>query len=288
MAETSRAKVSRTRLRLCARIVTMVQNRTQNDPMTCSERAGRTGFLRASLYVALIFLYTFVLGVPCLIFSFFQPRGKASYWFIRTWARLLLWTCGVRTEVTGRENIPLNGPFLIMSTHNSHFDIPVLMREVPRQFRIVAKKSLFKIPVFGWIMTVAGYVSVDREKKMQAFASLDKAARSVTAGMPLLIFPEGTRSPDGSLGSFKKGGFVLATKAKVPIVSAVIEGTYHVLPKSTWRICPGLVKVVFGTPIDTSAYSYETKDSLMEEVRQSMFRVRDIGGDAPPASGLTP
>jgi 1-acyl-sn-glycerol-3-phosphate acyltransferase len=238
--------------------------------MSANDDARRSGILRAVLYVALIFLYTFVLGIPCLIVAFFQPHGEASYWFIRTWARLLLWTCGVRIEVRGRENVSRDGPFIIMSTHKSHFDIPVLVKEIPRQFRIVAKKALFKIPVFGWILSVAGYVSVDRGNQKQAFESLDKAAESVRLGMPLLIFPEGTRSGDGSLGLFKKGGFVLATKATVPIIPVVIEGTYHILPKTTWRICPGPVKATFCKPVDTSGYSYETKEQLMEKVRAAM------------------
>ena len=242
--------------------------------MNDSKNAERTGFFRASVYVGLICLYTFVLGIPCLAFSIFQPHGEANYWFIRTWARLLLRTCGVRTRVSGRENIPPDGSFLIMSTHNSHFDIPILMKEVPQQFRIVAKQSLFKIPVFGWIMSVAGYVKVDRENRQQAFASLDRAAEGVKSGIPLLIFPEGTRSEDGSLGSFKKGGFVLAAKAGAPIIPVVIDGTHHVLPKWTWRICPGHVTVTFGKPIDTSAHSLESKESLMQEVREAMCHIR--------------
>lgn len=236
--------------------------------------AARTGILLASLYIFLIGLYTFVLGIPCLIITLFSPRGEANYWFIRFWARLLLKTCGVAVAVGGCENLPVNGSFIIMSTHNSHFDIPVLLQEVPQQFRIVAKKSLFKIPVFGWIMTAAGYVRVDRDDRRQAFGSLDRAAEMVRAGMPLLIFPEGTRSTDGSLGSFKKGGFVLALKAQAPIVPVVIDGTFDVLPKSTWRIRGGPVKVVFGRPLSTTDFSYETRDSLMETVRREMLELK--------------
>ncbi len=256
--------------------------------MNCTETHERTGFVRAAAYVTLISLYTLIIGVPCLIVTLFKPRGEANYWFIRAWARLLLWTCGVKVEVSGRENLPSDGPFILMSTHNSHFDIPVLMKEVPREFRIVAKKSLFKIPIFGWIMSLAGYVNVDRENKQQAFASLDKASQTVKEGMPLLIFPEGTRSPDGSLGPFKKGGFVLATKAKAPVVPVVIDGTFHILPKSTWRICPGPVRMTVGKPIDTSAYSYETKEALMEEVRQAMLGIRSALAHSVPISSLTP
>jgi 1-acyl-sn-glycerol-3-phosphate acyltransferase len=255
--------------------------------MTKSDTSKRSNFLQASLYFLLIVLYTIVLGIPCLLITIVHPKGKANYWFIRIWARLLLWTCGVKTEIRGRENLPPEGSFIIMSTHNSHFDIPVLIKEVPRQFRIVAKKVLFKIPIFGWIMSAAGYVSVDRGNKRQAFSSLDKAAGSVTAGMPLLIFPEGTRSSDGSLGPFKKGGFVLATKAKVPIIPVVVEGTFFVLPKTTWRVRPGPVKVTFCPPIDTLEYSYENKEELMEMVRQGMSRYADSGQSLSHEPGLT-
>jgi 1-acyl-sn-glycerol-3-phosphate acyltransferase len=115
-------------------------------------------------------------------------------------------------------------------------------------------------------------VNVNRGSQRQAFASLDKAADRVRMGMPLLIFPEGTRSSDGSLGAFKKGGFVLATRAQVPIIPVAIEGTFRVLPKTTWRICPGPVRVTFGQAIDTTAHSYETKELLMEEVRRAIQR----------------
>jgi len=238
--------------------------------MTCPDSAERTGFLQASLYVVLICLYTLVVAISCMAISLFQPESRLNYWFIRTWARLSLWTCGVEIEVYGRKNIPRDGAFLIMSTHKSHFDILVLIKEIPRQFRIVAKESLFKIPVFGWAMTVAGYVKVDRADRKQAFASLDKAADNVRAGMPLLIFPEGTRSQDGSLGPFKKGGFVLAIKAGAPLVPVVVDGTYAILPKSTWRIKPGRVKATFGEPIDATAYSVENKEELIEDVRRAM------------------
>jgi 1-acyl-sn-glycerol-3-phosphate acyltransferase len=242
--------------------------------MATSDSSEHRGLLRASVYFVLVILYTFLTGAVCMILSLFQPNSRLNYWFIRTWARMLTWICSIKTEVHGIENIPTEGVFLVMSTHNSHFDIPVLIKEIPRQFRIVAKKDLFKIPVFGWAMTVAGYISVDRTDRKQAFASLDKAAEGVRAGMPLLIFPEGTRSPDGTLGPFKKGGFVLATKAKVPLIPVVVDGTYDVLPKNTLRIKPGRVKVTFGEPIETASYAPENKEELMERVRRAMVKMK--------------
>lgn len=235
----------------------------------------RPGFARAALYVFLICLYTLVFGIPCFLLALLNPRGGASYNLSLVWARLILRTCGVRVASSGIENLPVSGPFIIMSTHNSHFDIPVLMQEIPQQLRIVGKKSLFKIPVFGWYLSAAGYVCVDRDSRTQAFDSLNRAADMVGAGMPLLIFPEGTRSPGGGLGPFKKGGFVVALKAQVPIIPVVIAGTYHVLPKTTWRISPGAVRVVFGKPIATTEFTYETREKLMEEVRRAMKEIKE-------------
>ncbi len=259
----------------------------QKSTSASRDDPNRAGLFRGALYVALIGLNTLVLGTPCLIITLFKPHSEVSYAILRAWARLLLWTCGVSTEAAGTENIPAEGSFLLMSTHNGHFDVPVLMKEVPRQFRIVAKKVLFKIPIFGWILTTAGYVSVDRGDRAQAFASMDKAAEGVKSGMPLLIFPEGTRSPDGSLGPFKKGGFVLATRAGAPLVPVVVSGTYGVLPKTTWRIRPGHVKVTFCEPIDTSSYSYENKEELMDKVRETISKALESEKNESRKPGLT-
>jgi 1-acyl-sn-glycerol-3-phosphate acyltransferase len=234
----------------------------------------RVNHFMGAVYFALVGLITLVFGSPCIIIAFFQPHGDLAYWFIRKWATAILWTCGVTVEIEGLENVPAEGSFVVMSTHCSHFDIPSLIYAVPRQFRIVAKKELFRIPVLGWVMAAAGYVKVDRSNKEQAFASLDRAVEKVVRGMPLLIFPEGTRSHDGSLQAFKKGGFVLANKAKLPVIPIIVQGTFDVLPKSTLRVRPGPVKVTFCSPIEASSYGSDGKEELMQQVRQSILQGR--------------
>ena len=154
-----------------------------------------------------------------------------------------------------------------MANHQSNFDIPVLLGYLPVQFRWLAKAELFKIPVFGRAMLGAGYVKIDRFNQESAFESINEAARKMKDGVSVMIFPEGTRSKDGSVRPFKKGGFVMAVDSGVPIVPVVIRGTWPIMAKSSLRINRGEVEMVLAKPIDTTGYSRETKKDLMERVR---------------------
>jgi 1-acyl-sn-glycerol-3-phosphate acyltransferase len=135
------------------------------------------------------------------------------------------------------------------------------------QFRWLAKAELFKIPLFGYAMRRSGYISIDRSNRKSAFLSLKKAAQIIRNGVSVVIFPEGTRSLDGRIRDFKKGGFVLAVDAGVPVVPIVIHGTRAIMPKKKLRITPGQVRVEIQDPIDTKSYSRKTKDQLLERVR---------------------
>ncbi|MEK6598914.1 MAG: lysophospholipid acyltransferase family protein, partial [Deltaproteobacteria bacterium] len=138
---------------------------------------------------------------------------------------------------------------------------------IPIQFRWVAKKSLFKIPIIGWSMSLAGYVSIDREKAGSAYKSIERAAEKVKKGASVLIFPEGTRSAAGNLLPFKRGGFLLAIKSGVPIVPVSIRGTENLMKKESILIRPGAVKVVIGKPIPVSDADEKL---LMEMVRKAI------------------
>jgi 1-acyl-sn-glycerol-3-phosphate acyltransferase len=155
-----------------------------------------------------------------------------------------------------------------MANHQSNFDIPVLLGHLAVQFRWLAKVELFKIPIFGRAMRKVGYISIDRYDRESAFKSLDVAANKIKSGVSVLIFPEGTRSRDGKIRPFKKGGFVMAIDSGVPIVPVVITGTRAIMPKGKFRIYPGQVSMVIHKPIDTSTYTRETKEALMESVRR--------------------
>lgn len=227
-----------------------------------------------AIHTAVIHIWTILstafFGVVAILFSFFSKTGNSVHGVARIWARSILWISGIRVDVKG-ELIPhASDSFIYMSNHQSNFDIPVLLSHLKAQFRWLAKAELFRIPIFGTSMKGAGYISIDRTNRKSAFQSLARAAKLIRNGTSVLIFPEGTRSGDGELQPFKKGGFVLAVDAGVPIIPVIIKGTYNIMPKNRLMIQRHPVILEILPPIDTTGYSRKTKDELMAKVRQSM------------------
>jgi 1-acyl-sn-glycerol-3-phosphate acyltransferase len=185
----------------------------------------------------------------------------------RFWGKSILVVSRIKVTVKGMSNIDPSSPYIYMPNHQSNFDIPVLLGHLTVQFRWLAKRELFKIPIFGRAMRNVGYISIDRSNRQSAFESLKVAADKIKSGVSVLIFPEGTRSRDGKIRPFKKGGFVMAIDSGVPIVPVVITGTRAIMPKGKFRVYPGQVSMVIHKPIDTSTYTRETKEALMEKIR---------------------
>lgn len=237
----------------------------------------RTAFIMAAAGVATLFFSVLAIAV-----SFFSRGGDSVHRVARIWARSLLALSGVGVTVTGLERIAADRSYIFMSNHQSNFDIPVLLGHLPVQFRWLAKAELFRIPVFGRAMRGAGYISIDRSDRAAAFESLEQAAEKIRQGVSILIFPEGTRSVDGSLKSFKKGGFVLAIGAGVPIVPVTVRGTFDIMPKHALRIRPRQVTVAIGEPIATEGIAFDSKETLMDGVRNAML----LGLAAPEARRL--
>jgi 1-acyl-sn-glycerol-3-phosphate acyltransferase len=222
-----------------------------------------------TLYIAIwVFFATLALGLLVLLLSFFVRSGNPMHKIARFWGRSILIVSRIKVSVIGMSNIDVSKSYIYMSNHQSNFDIPVLLGHLKVQFRWLAKMELFKIPIFGHAMRKAGYISIDRNNRESAFASLNIAARKIKNGVSVLIFPEGTRSRDGHIQPFKKGGFVLAVDSGVPIVPIVITGTRSIMAKGSFRIIPGKVRVIIHQPIQTSPYTRETKEALMESVRR--------------------
>jgi 1-acyl-sn-glycerol-3-phosphate acyltransferase len=223
-----------------------------------------------ALHTGLIYtwtiLATFIMGLTAILVSFFSKTGDSVHLVARWWGRALLWACCIPIRVEGMQHIQPNRSCIYMSNHQSNFDIPVLLSKLPVQFRWLAKAELFKIPIFGRGMRGAGYISIDRSNRKSAFQSLARAAESIRNGTSVLIFPEGTRSRDGHLHAFKKGGFVLAVDAGVPIVPIVIQGTYAMMPKDSRLIRRQTVRVEIKPPIETAGFNRRSKDALMEQV----------------------
>jgi 1-acyl-sn-glycerol-3-phosphate acyltransferase len=215
-----------------------------------------------------VILATLVLGIVAIGLSLVLPTSDPVHLVARLWARSILIVSGIPVDVRGISEIDPDRSYIYMSNHLSNFDIPVLLAHLPVQFRWLAKAELFRIPLFGRAMRGAGYISIDRFDRKSAFASIEEAANRIRQGVSVMIFPEGTRSRDGCLQSFKKGGFVLAVDSKVPVVPLVIRGTQTIMPKGSRLIHPNPVELQICQPIATSDYSRETKEKLMATVHR--------------------
>jgi 1-acyl-sn-glycerol-3-phosphate acyltransferase len=218
---------------------------------------------------------TFVFGLVAIATSFFSRNGDAVHHVARMWGRSILWVSGIRTATSGFTNQMRHQSYIYMTNHQSNFDIPVLYGALPVQFRWLAKAELFRIPVFGRGMRGAGYISIDRSNRQSAFKSLERAVESIRHGTSVMIFPEGTRSRDGRLLPFKKGGFVMAVDAGVPIVPVVITGTHAIMPKGALLIRRRRVQVHVGAPIETAGFNRKTKEALMAKVRATMLTMTE-------------
>jgi len=230
---------------------------------------GKT-FLHA-LHTLIIVLWTVLVtiffGTLVILCSFFSRNGNVLHLIARSWANSILWVVRARVTVTGAEKLAPNRSYIYMPNHQSNADIPVLLGRLPVQFRWLAKAELFKIPIFGRAMRKVGYISIDRSDRKSAFESLARAAQTIRNGTSVLIFPEGTRSPDGRILPFKKGGFVLSVDAGVPIVPIVIRGTRSIVPKKHFIIRPARVTMEILDPVETADYTRKTKDQLLERIR---------------------
>ena len=211
---------------------------------------------------------TLFAGILVIVLSFFVRSGNSLHKIARFWGKSILMVSRIKVSVQGYSNIDPALPYIYMPNHQSNFDIPVLLGHLKVQFRWLAKIELFKIPIFGRAMRKAGYISIDRYNRESAIKSLKVAANKIKSGVSVLIFPEGTRSRDGDILPFKKGGFVLAIDSGVPIVPVVITGTRSIMTKGKFRVNEGQVNMVIHKPIDTSAYTRDTKSALMENVRR--------------------
>lgn len=188
---------------------------------------------------------------------------------IRFWARALLQAAGVDAVVRGLERLPSAGQFVLVLNHQSHFDVVVLFAHLPRHLRFVAKAELFRIPLFGAALEALGNVKVRRDGGAHDQARMADAAEAVRTRVNLVFFAEGTRSPDGCLGTFKKGAASVAIEGGVPIVPAAIAGTRFIMPRGSARIHTGhQVALVIGEPIPVAGLSAADRDGLIQRARE--------------------
>lgn len=228
--------------------------------------------LRTALFFSTVALGTLYYGAQVLVAAAFGvPPSPEGFYdrSARKWARLLLRSAGTPVVVRGLEHVP-PPPVVYVANHSSLFDILALVATLPGTVRFVAKKELLRVPLFGPAMKAAGHIAIDRQNRQAAFEAYDGAARIIRSGVSAVVFPEGTRSRTGELLEFKKGPFVLAIAAQVPIVPMWIANTFDILPKGGRRLRAHPIPLCYGPPIATEGLGYDDRNELLRQTHAAM------------------
>jgi len=243
-------------------------------------------FLRAYFITApLIVLATIAFGLVSLVISLFEASGRRQIAMARAWARFLLWGSGVKVRAHGSEKIAPDGSYVFVSNHLSYMDTPVVLANIPVQFRFLAKSGLFQIPLLGTHLARAGHIPVPRDDARAAVKTMNQAAQVMRErGISLLIFPEGGRSHTGELAAFKEGAAYIAIRAGVPLVPIALKGTREVLPFGSGEVRAGSVTMRIGDPIPTDQIQLRDRGRITAELRDqiaSMLDERPIHAESP-------
>jgi 1-acyl-sn-glycerol-3-phosphate acyltransferase len=213
---------------------------------------------------------TAVCGSLSLLVSLFDRSGRAQHRIARVWARLLIWISGSRLAVLGAEKLLRHPVAVFAANHTSYMDTPVIFAALPRQFRILAKKELWPIPFIGWYLNRSGQIPIDTTNPRATLSSLGNAAKALRAGMPLFVFPEGSRTPNGQLQTFLSGAAYLAIRAQVPLVPIALRGVYELLPIHTHHFYPGELTLTVGDPIETTGMTLRQAETLTNQLRAAI------------------
>lgn len=222
----------------------------------------------------LIVFYTLVCGPLVVAMILVTRKGWPADTIGWRWCNWIVKTCGIEIEVQGLEHIDPNQRYVLLSNHLSNFDIWCTFAAVPVKIRFVAKKELLRVPVFGQALALSDHIVIDRSKPEEAIEIINRqASERIGEGFCILFYAEGTRSPDGKVHPFKKGGVMLALKTGLPIVPMSVSGTRKFLPKRNVVIRPGgKVRIVLDKPIPTTGLSMDDRDALNERVRDTVIR----------------
>ena len=226
-------------------------------------------YIVVSLYVLIAGPIGLLIGVP------FKSKG-ILYFLGHVGVGLALALAGIRYRVRGREHLPRGRAVVFCSNHESNVDPPVLFEALHRRLHVLFKAELKKLPILGKVMVAGGFVPIERERKEASMASIDMAADSIRAGNSFLIFPEGTRSRTSELLPFKKGGFIMAIKARAPIVPVAVSGGRESMQKGSWLVRPVMVDVRIGEPVETTGFTLDDRDRLIDIVRERIEVLRGM------------
>ena len=226
------------------------------------------------IYDPLIWSYTLILGVISLTCSLFDGSGRIQHNFAKFWSWLILKTILSPVTITGLDKINTTMPFVYAVNHSSALDIPVLYASLSFQFRIIFKKELLSYPFVGWHLKRSGQICIDQQSPAASISTMRSGLKTLKSGMPLVIFPEGGRTPDGNLAPFMPGAFFLAIKAGVPVVPVALVGMYELLPMNTYHIKSRPLEMRVGEPIPTTGYTLRTMDQLATLVQAQVEQMR--------------
>jgi len=236
--------------------------------------APRHGWLSAlrSYFILdpLIWAYTLILGPISLLSSFIDRNGRLQHHFARLWSLLIMKTILSPVQVSGLDQIDTTKAHVYAVTHASALDIPVLYAKLPFQFRIVFKSELLSYPFVGWHLTRSGQVCINQQNPTSSVGSIKSAVKSLRAGMPLVIFPEGGRTPDGEIKPFMPGAFFLAIRAQVDIVPIALVGTFALLPMNTYHIKCQPLEMRVGKPIPTAGLTLRDMEQVSARVHDAI------------------
>ena len=226
--------------------------------------------IRAFLVTLVTCVYILILGPPVLIYGVLSGNTDPLYAVGKLGARMAVWLAGARLEIHGLDQIPSHRAVVFMANHQSNCDPPALLAVLPPVL-VLVKKEFFRVPIVGRGMVVCGFIPVDRRNREQALAAVEKGVQALKAGKSFLVYPEGTRSPDGRLQRFKKGVFVMAIKAGAAIVPISVSGSNKIMPKGKFVIRPGRVRITFHEPVATEGSAMEDRHLIIDRVRQAIL-----------------
>ena len=223
--------------------------------------------MRKWFLVTLIFGITVVYALTVMAHMLLFRDKAVFYLYARSWSRLLLRVSGVKVDIRGTENLDVRTRYVYVANHNSLFDIPVVLACVPDNIRIMYKRELNKIPVFGWCLALSPFIALDRADGRDAMVKLDATIASMREGTSVLVFPEGTRSKNGMLGEFKRGAFVLAARSGKPLVPLAILGSAAILPARKTELNKGTVILMINAPVMLAGSSRADEMKALNVVR---------------------
>jgi 1-acyl-sn-glycerol-3-phosphate acyltransferase len=240
---------------------------------------------RSNLFhVPLMALATTICGSISLLVSLVDRNGRAQHRIARFWARASVFFAGCSLSVEGGENLHKCPVAVYAANHTSYMDTPVVFAALPFQFRILAKKELWPIAFIGWYLDRSGQIPIDTQNPHATLSSLGVGVKALRSGMPLFVFPEGGRTPNGEIQNFLSGAAYMAIRAQVPLVPIALSGVYELLPMHTSHLYPGELTLIAGEPIPTTGMSVRQTDELTERLRAA---IKELTGQPQAADGKT-